>query len=817
MATDTAPQTPPRYRPRPPGTPWQVPAFLLGAAAVTALVLGRHAWRGDDRAAAARHVESARDALAKADTATALQAGDRALAVLGRLASPDPRLLAEAHFLTGTARLRQADQAPTGDAAKTERKRARADLERVARDALPEADRPKLDFRLAKAAALLNDDPAKVLARLRPAVEAGGGDDAAEGFGLLAQTCLRLSPPDLPAALDATRNQLQHLPLADARSAFPVRFRLADLLLKLGKGPEARPVLEQIGTDAPPELFYAARALLAQSYEETQEWAKAGRNWDKAGTDPQLKPAEKAAIDYRRGRCYALDGRARDAAAAWEEGVKLGGPAARAAGLRLAEQRAEAGPPAAALDALAAALAGLTGQDEWPAALVSLAEARQAVERVFQQFRNRGESDAALKLANLFAPLAPPGDDAAMAGLVADDRAQALAAQAKQAPPEQAPGLSEQARAQYAAAARAYEAAAGRAPTGALRANWLVNCADRYAKAGLADQGAAALGQAGGTIPEDQLAAAWYVLGEALHQKRDLAKAREAYLKCLATAGPYQGKARLQLALLDAAENKLDAAEQALLENQKALRAAPQPDVATLEQTEFALADAAYQRESRKPEGEPHDYAAAEQRFLAALQQYPDSPAAAKARYCLGKTYWYAATQHSRALDPRTNPDPALGPEERKHLQKQMAEALKRALEQFEAVQATLAARQQAGPLPPEEAARLRLAEFSAAECCYFLGRYDETLKRYTALADRYRQQVEELAALSQVWQCCNNALNQPDQARATLQRMRATLEQMPEAAFNGSTLYHQKSFWTDWLDKAGKLTPGMAPAGAGQ
>src|SRR5207249_4857353 len=101
--------------------------------------------------------------------------------------------------------------------------------------------------------------------------------------------------------------------------------------------------------------------------------------------------------------------------------------------------------------------------------------------------------DAALKLAELFTPLAPPGDAAAMAGLVADDRAQALAAQAKQATPEAAVGLFEQARAQYVLAAKAYETAAGLAPPGPFRSNWLINSADRYARAGQTDEGAAVL------------------------------------------------------------------------------------------------------------------------------------------------------------------------------------------------------------------------------------------------------------------------------------------------------------------------------------
>src|SRR5438874_997282 len=166
MATDSARHTPPR-------TYWQVPTFLLGAAAVAALVVGRHAWRGDDQTQARRDTAAARAALdqPKPDAAAAVKAAQRALAALARLTPPDPQ-----------------------------------------------------------------------------------------------------------AAYDATQKQVDAQPSTDPRPSHAVRFRQADLLLKLGRGAEARPLLETIGADAPAELFYAARALLAQGYEEAQEWEKAARN-----------------------------------------------------------------------------------------------------------------------------------------------------------------------------------------------------------------------------------------------------------------------------------------------------------------------------------------------------------------------------------------------------------------------------------------------------------------------------------------------------------------------------------------------------------
>src|SRR5439155_24945468 len=114
----------------------------------------------------------------------------------------DPELRAEAHFLLGSAHLRRGDEA--FDAAE-ERRLARSELfEAVERDRLPEDDRPKLDYRRAKVAALLNDEPKKVIDLLKPIVETRTADDQAEGFGLLAMTYLRLNPPGVQAAYDAT-------------------------------------------------------------------------------------------------------------------------------------------------------------------------------------------------------------------------------------------------------------------------------------------------------------------------------------------------------------------------------------------------------------------------------------------------------------------------------------------------------------------------------------------------------------------------------------------------------------------------------------
>src|SRR5262249_6740092 len=157
------------------------------------------------------------------------------------------------------------------------------------------------------------------------------------------------------------------------------RLRLGQLQLRLNQVKEGRQVLAKIGPDAPPEQFLAARALLAESFEATEEWDQAARNWEQARQDPKLTPAEKARPLYRLGRCYAQDQRIKEAVGAWEQALALGGDEAQAAALRLAELKLDADARADAVEALAAALKPVAGPDDYRNTLVPLQDARQIV------------------------------------------------------------------------------------------------------------------------------------------------------------------------------------------------------------------------------------------------------------------------------------------------------------------------------------------------------------------------------------------------------------------------------------------------------
>src|SRR5262249_49875719 len=142
-----------------------------------------------------------------------------------------------------------------------------------------------------------------------------------------------------------------------------------------------------------------------------------------------------------------------------------------------------------------------------------------------------------------------------------------------------------------------------------------------------------------------------------------------------------------------------------------------------------------------------------------------------------------------------------LSEEDRRRNQLQLMESLTKAFAEFENVEDALLKRT---ALESPDSDMLRQAGFAAAECQFYLGRYEEALKRYLALADRYKNQVEGLIALSQVWQCYRY-LKQPRMATGVLDRLKETFEKLPESAFDGTTPGKKRAYWSDWLIQAGK------------
>jgi tetratricopeptide (TPR) repeat protein len=797
MATDSARSTtPPAARHL-----WQVPALILGVAAVIAVLTVRPNSSANTASAAEHQLRDARRALDQSPpaAAAALQRVDSVLA----MADHYPQLAGEAHFLAGSAHLRLADD-PAADAAR-ERQLAQQHLDQAAALHVSDADQPKLNYRLAKISLLLGGDPAKVVALLEKSADA---DDPAEGYGLLALAYTRQTPPDLAKALEASKQQLDRaLRSNDAKLQASARFRLGSLNLQLKKNvKEGRLMLSKVGTEAEPDEFYKARVLLAESYEETPppDWDSAARNWEQARQNPKLTPAEKAKTVYHLGLC-AFRAQRKEAADVFVEAISLGGPEGQAAGLRLAELKLDA-DPAAAVAAMVAALQTVHGPDDYSNPLVPIEDIRQDVEKAVRSARDKGDWDLARTAVEVYSRVAIAGKDDELAGQVFDAQAQSLVEGAKADAANQAT-ITEQANEAFRQAAVAYERASGKVPAGPDQATWLWRSAQLFLRAGQIPRALELLSrvtQLNSMYSSDSMAEAWYLIATASQTGARLGDARTAFEKCLAIPGPFALKARLGLAEIDVAESRFDDAERILQEVLKDARELPQPDTGLQELATYDAARLAYLRQGGVKE-ELRDYTTAEQRLLGAIEQYPNSLQAPAARLLLGLAYWTDARLKDQAL--RT---PGLSPDEKRTYDQRRTELLMKSAENYDRAEQLLLARQRNGLLTAKDAQCLKQAAFWGSDCYFWAHRYDESIRRSGTLALRYKGTPEELIALTQLYSSYAND-GQVEKAMGVLKRLAETVENMPATAFDGSLSTHKREYWVKLLAEINK--PAIPPA----
>src|SRR5947208_2509262 len=100
---------------------------------------------------------------------------------------------------------------------------ARQHLELAEQQGVPDADKPRLKYRLAKTWLQMGVDLPQVIAALTAAADRA--DDPVEAYGLLADAYAKQTPPDLPAALEAVKQQVAKAP-PDADPAVLARARL---------------------------------------------------------------------------------------------------------------------------------------------------------------------------------------------------------------------------------------------------------------------------------------------------------------------------------------------------------------------------------------------------------------------------------------------------------------------------------------------------------------------------------------------------------------------------------------------------------------
>lgn len=782
---ETVLPTRPRPRAKRKGAPplrqlWQVPAFVLGMISLIAVAATRPLWSSGDEQKLQRSLAAARVELEREHPSVdrVIPLAQRAL----RLAPPTSPAAAEAHFLLGSAHILQAEQTP----AELNHEiwlQARLHLEEAETIGLSPRDQLSHHYRLGKTYFHLGMPPAKIIEHLSVSV---GADNSFEAYGLLAQTYLRLEPPDLAKALEAAKKQLA-LPTIDEASLARPRLMCADLHRQLDQPEEARKVLQRIGPGAPPELLFQARVLLARLLQDEGSWQEAAAIWDLVKSDSRAGQTA-GRVWYDLGLCYRHLDKPFQALTAWEQAMTYAGEEGQAAALGVAELRLYGDQPPRAVEAFDKALTGLNRSDAYANGLVDLAEARRRVEAGCRSLLEKNYFAAALKLAEIYERIAAPGLATHWVGQAAEAWAKSQMQAALKADAGDKGRREEEARKLFRQAAKAYQATAETHLDAEARVQALWQSAVNYQSGQDHVQTIAILERfvQMPVLPERR-GQAWFVIGETQRLLQHDFAAKSAYRKCIEFPGAHAFLARYQLGVAEMEKNNLDEAETMLSQNLEMMGgSAPNSDAR--EKTLYTLGGIHFQKK---------DYRMAMVRYQEALERYPGNSSAQKARLQLAQSCRQLADQASQRLVGDT-----ATVAERDHYRKLRSDFLEKAAAAYQQIDEQLAGRYS---LSPEEQTLARQAAFAVGDCRFDLGQYDEALKVYELLSVRYHHQIEGLIALRSVWQCQGIKL-QHDKARATLERIRITLREMPSSAFDDTADNRSRRWWENWVLERIKL-----------
>lgn len=783
---------PPRQR-----VVWPWPVFLLGAAALIVVWLGRPYWRPTDSDRIRRDLTEMRNLLGRSspDVTRAMELGRKMVDLGPRF----PQYVGEANFLMGWAYASKAEESADAEA---DWKDARKYLEQAEQAGVAEADQPRLAFRLAKAMFVTGAEPKAVLEKLQ---KADDPDCRAERWGLQAEVLMKQPQPNLAEAIAATKAQIPLIGPNDTRIRAQAYYRLADLHLRQNELQPALQALQEIRASDSPEVFDSSRVLVARCEQANHRYAQAAQAWEQLRAKAK-PPVDKSVIAYELGYCYWKAGKADDARKVWSEAQGSGGEAAQATRMRLAEmQLADQASRQRATTHLDEALRDVQKPEDYRNTLFTADQARQLVEKACQDFCKAGDFASAGKMADYLVRLSGPGRGRELAAETAAAWGISLKGEAKKLAGQAAEHAEEEADKQLRRAAElAMQAATARPP--AEQAEWLRKAASSYLKCSSNADIQNAVGildrlvqSAGKDAPDAEV---MYLKALAHENLNERDKAIEGYRACLQTSNPRQARARYQLAHLlfeqlppNKAEQDalLDKISEDLEKNLDAGVKASDPEAAQL--SAYLLGHISYAK---------RDWVKAEAHLARATREFPDSEESFNARFMLGRCYWFQAGKEQTALGTPNLPEP-----EKSAIQKRKKELLTKSAGMFEPLEEDLLKLERDQRLTEENHKQLVQTGFAVAECYFFMEDFKEAEHRYNVLRVRYASQIHELIARSQLWQIYHEYTNEPEKAKSTVAAMRDLLKSLPADAFTGADKISKREFWENWLnavDPSGKM-----------
>ncbi len=189
------------------------------------------------------------------------------------------------------------------------------------------------------------------------------------------------------------------------------------------------------------------------------------------------------------------------------------------------------------------------------------------------------------------------------------------------------------------------------------------------------------------------------------------------------------------------------------------------------------------------------EYDKAIERLEEAIERYPGAPRAIEAKYLIADSHRLTARRLGKRLeqDRVENVRMARSQETREHLDA--------ALAAYRGIQETLARRQETDELDDLEKMTLRNCYFMIGQMLFELRRYEEAVKAYVMVTNRYQGRPEVLTAYLQLARTYRR-LDKPAEARGTLEQAKIVLARMkPDVPFEVTTNY-SRSQWAALLEQ---------------
>jgi TolA-binding protein len=525
---DSAPGTPAMDRPAEPRRYWQLPAFLLGLAALYGayrFVPPPSATGGSDPAG---DLAELREALAqKPVDAAAVEPLLRRLAARDVTDTPT-------NFVLGSGFVALADRS-AGENLDYWQSAATAfahcDAARLDRP----ADAPLLAYRSALAkAATRTGFPGELLQIL---IAPPPGEAMGERDRLIAECAMRLTPPDRTLAKNHFAKYLGTERGSSAAAARP-KLELARLHRADREAEKARAWLADISAKAPADVLALAKVELGQLALEDGRWSEANEQFESAISSGGLPAADRGAIRFLNGLALYRSGNPTAAVPYFVQAANEPGSIGGAAAMKLAEIRGrEPNAPSRgeAADWLekAVAQAGANGEH------LKATELRAVFEEVIKASNAEGDFPSALRAATAYAKVAEGNADRRYRAEIDERWANALL---KSNPAGAKP--------KFLDAANEYAALADGTADPTEKAGYRRRAAFQLQRAG---ENSKALELISRTVTEKDLPEA--ALGQAWLDRADLlpgdqtAEIEAALKKAVALSGPAAGAARFKLAV----------------------------------------------------------------------------------------------------------------------------------------------------------------------------------------------------------------------------------------------------------------------------